>query len=82
MALVPYNDTLLPALSKLHESSAEFDLANHRIRISQNWNQFGVAAVVWDAVSFYLIILVFILILTREAEANKEGNGWIAAFCS
>lgn len=59
MALVPYNETLLPALSKLHETSAEFNLANHRIRISQDWNQLGVAAVVWDAVSSLLIDFLF-----------------------
>lgn len=51
MALVPYDENLLPALSKLHQTSAEFNLANHRIRLSQDWNRLGVAAVVWDAVS-------------------------------
>ncbi len=51
MALVPYDENPLPALSKLHQTSAEFNLANHRIRLSQDWNRLGVAAVVWDAVS-------------------------------
>ncbi|XP_051550606.1 protein N-lysine methyltransferase METTL21A [Myxocyprinus asiaticus] len=49
MALVPYDENVLPALSKLHQNSAEFNLANHRIRLSQDWNRLGVAAVVWDA---------------------------------
>lgn len=49
MALVPYDENLVPALSKLHQTSAEFHLANHRIRLSQDWNRLGVAAVVWDA---------------------------------
>ncbi|XP_009294376.1 protein N-lysine methyltransferase METTL21A isoform X2 [Danio rerio] len=49
MALVPYDENVLPALSKLHQSSAEFTLANHRIRLSQDWKRLGVAAVVWDA---------------------------------
>ncbi|KAL0160612.1 hypothetical protein M9458_044337 [Cirrhinus mrigala] len=49
MALVPYDENLLPALSKLHQASAEFNLANHKIRLSQDWNRLGVAAVVWDA---------------------------------
>lgn len=51
MALVPYDENVLPALSKLHQTSAEFNLANHRIRLSQDWKRLGVAAVVWDAVS-------------------------------
>ncbi|KAL1022185.1 hypothetical protein UPYG_G00023290 [Umbra pygmaea] len=49
MALVPYNGNVLPALSKLHNSSFEFRFADHHVRISQDWNKFGVAAVVWDA---------------------------------
>ncbi|TRZ00992.1 hypothetical protein DNTS_033376 [Danionella cerebrum] len=49
MALVPYDENVLPALSKLHQASTEFTLANHRIRLSQDWKRLGVAAVVWDA---------------------------------
>lgn len=63
MALVPYNETLLPVLSKLQETSAEFNLANHRIKLSQDWNQLGVAAVVWDAVSSLVFILGGLLLL-------------------
>lgn len=48
---MPYDENVLPALSKLHQTSAEFNLANHRIRLSQDWKRLGVAAVVWDAVS-------------------------------
>uniref|UniRef100_A0A9J7Z1P5 Protein N-lysine methyltransferase METTL21A n=1 Tax=Cyprinus carpio carpio TaxID=630221 RepID=A0A9J7Z1P5_CYPCA len=33
MALVPYDENLLLALSKLHQTSAEFNLANHGIRL-------------------------------------------------
>lgn len=51
MALVPYDENSIHALSKLHSSSANFTFANHSLRLSQDWNQFGVAAVVWDAVS-------------------------------
>ncbi|CAB1327580.1 unnamed protein product [Coregonus sp. 'balchen'] len=49
MALVPYNVNNLPALSKLHNSSAEFHFADHHVRLTQDWNKLGVAAVVWDA---------------------------------
>ncbi|XP_030627873.1 protein N-lysine methyltransferase METTL21A isoform X2 [Chanos chanos] len=49
MALVPYEENLVPALSKLHNTSAEFYFANHRLRLTQDWNRLGVAAVVWDA---------------------------------
>ncbi|KAL7831511.1 hypothetical protein SRHO_G00310140 [Serrasalmus rhombeus] len=30
-------------------SSAEFHFASHRLRLAQDWNRLGVAAVVWDA---------------------------------
>ncbi|XP_027016564.1 protein N-lysine methyltransferase METTL21A [Tachysurus fulvidraco] len=49
MALVPYNENILPSLSKLHSSSAEFRFAEHSIRLAQDWRKGGVAAVVWDA---------------------------------
>ncbi|XP_007228982.2 protein N-lysine methyltransferase METTL21A [Astyanax mexicanus] len=49
MALVPYDENVLPALSKIHSSSAEFHFASHRLRLAQDWNRLGVAAVVWDA---------------------------------
>ncbi|KAM8721868.1 protein N-lysine methyltransferase METTL21A [Acanthopagrus schlegelii] len=49
MALVPYVDNPLPALSKLHNSSAQFRFANRDLHLSQDWKQLGVAAVVWDA---------------------------------
>lgn len=51
MALVPYDGNYLPVLSKLHNSSAEFHFADHNVRLTQDWNKLGVAAVVWDAVS-------------------------------
>lgn len=53
MALVPYDEStaVLPALAKLRDSSAEFHFANHSVRLTQDWNRLGVAAVVWDAVS-------------------------------
>ncbi|XP_015261429.1 PREDICTED: protein N-lysine methyltransferase METTL21A [Gekko japonicus] len=49
MALVPYDETHLGGMQKLHKPSSVFSFANHTIQIKQNWKQFGVAAVVWDA---------------------------------
>ncbi|XP_022052299.1 protein N-lysine methyltransferase METTL21A [Acanthochromis polyacanthus] len=49
MALVPYVENSLPALSKLQNSSAQFRFANHDLRLAQDWKKLGVAAVVWDA---------------------------------
>ncbi|KAJ8352867.1 hypothetical protein SKAU_G00243430 [Synaphobranchus kaupii] len=49
MALVPYDRSSIPALSKLHDPSVEFHFANRRVRLTQDWNRLGVAAVVWDA---------------------------------
>lgn len=51
MALVPYVENVIPALSKLQNSSAQFHFANHDVRLVQDWKKLGVAAVVWDAVS-------------------------------
>lgn len=52
MALVPYVENPLPALSKLHNSSAQFRFANRDLRLAQDWKKLGVAAVVWDAVRY------------------------------
>ncbi|XP_062845840.1 protein N-lysine methyltransferase METTL21A [Trichomycterus rosablanca] len=49
MALVPYDENVLPPLLKLHSTSAEFSFANRQIRLVQDWSRLGVAAVVWDA---------------------------------
>ena len=51
MALVPYVEHAVPALSKLHNSSAQFNFVNQNISLAQDWKKLGVAAVVWDAVS-------------------------------
>lgn len=51
MALVPYVEISVPALSKLHSSSAQFHFVDRDLRLAQDWRRLGVAAVVWDAVS-------------------------------
>lgn len=65
MALVPYDEgnAVLPALAKLRDSSAEFHFANHNVRLTQDWNRLGVAAVVWDAVSDVFYYDIFLLLL-------------------
>lgn len=50
MALVPYDENLIPAFSKLQSSSVQFHFANRDLHLAQDWKQLGVAAVVWDAV--------------------------------
>ncbi|XP_055072875.1 protein N-lysine methyltransferase METTL21A [Misgurnus anguillicaudatus] len=75
MALVPYNETLMPGLSKLHQSSAEFVLANHKIRLNQNWNQLGVAAVVWDAAVVLCMFLEMGTIDLKGKNAIELGAG-------
>uniref|UniRef100_A0A8C5CVH8 Uncharacterized protein n=1 Tax=Gadus morhua TaxID=8049 RepID=A0A8C5CVH8_GADMO len=50
MALVPYTENALPALAKLHNSTATFHLAGREVLLNQDWRKSGVAAVVWDAV--------------------------------
>lgn len=53
MALVPYVENSLPGLSKLHNTTARFRFADHDLSLSQDWKKLGVAAVVWDAVSWW-----------------------------
>lgn len=51
MALVPYEESTVIGLQKLHKPLATFSFANRTIQIRQDWGRLGVAAVVWDAVS-------------------------------
>lgn len=50
MALVPYNQNN-DVLSIFNQPEREFHFAGQKLKISQDWNKLGVAAVVWDAVS-------------------------------
>lgn len=50
MALVPYNKNN-DVLSIFNQPEREFNFAGQKLKISQDWNKLGVAAVVWDAVS-------------------------------
>ncbi|NXN14529.1 MT21A methyltransferase, partial [Indicator maculatus] len=49
MALVPYEEGAGWGARQLHNPSATYRFASHTIRIRQDWQRLGVAAVVWDA---------------------------------
>jgi len=53
LAVVPYDDT---KIGHFHRTERKFvfeaEGKKHEIIIHQNWQELGVAAVVWDAVSF------------------------------
>lgn len=51
LALVPYHELNDHPLGRFHQEKWEFNFSGRRISIHQNWNNLGVAGVVWDAVS-------------------------------
>ncbi|KAG9348707.1 hypothetical protein JZ751_029024 [Albula glossodonta] len=75
MALVPYEQTSLPVLSKFHDASAEFYFANQRLRLTQDWRRLGVAAVVWDAAIVLSMYLELGEIELRGKPAIELGAG-------
>ncbi|XP_035533418.1 protein N-lysine methyltransferase METTL21A isoform X2 [Morone saxatilis] len=75
MALVPYVENSLPALSKLHNSSAQFHFANHDLRLAQDWKKLGVAAVVWDAAVVMCMYLELGKVEVKGKEAIELGAG-------
>ncbi|KAI9526111.1 Methyltransferase-like protein 21A [Dissostichus eleginoides] len=75
MALVPYVENPLPALSKLHNSSAQFRFANHDLHLTQDWKKLGVAAVVWDAAVVMCIYLEMGKVELKGKEVIELGAG-------
>uniref|UniRef100_UPI0037E82325 protein N-lysine methyltransferase METTL21A n=1 Tax=Semicossyphus pulcher TaxID=241346 RepID=UPI0037E82325 len=75
MALVPYVENSLPALSKLHNSSAQFRFANHDLSLAQDWKKLGVAAVVWDAAVVMCMYLELGKVELKGKEAIELGAG-------
>ncbi|XP_076841160.1 protein N-lysine methyltransferase METTL21A [Brachyhypopomus gauderio] len=75
MALVPYDENVLPALSKIHKSSAEFEFANHTLRISQDWSRLGVAGVIWDAAVVLCMYLELAHVDLKGRRAIELGAG-------
>lgn len=68
MALIPYEQNPLPALSKLHNSSAEFRFAEQDLRLVQDWKKLGVAAVVWDAA---VVLCMYLELGAVELKGRK-----------
>ncbi|XP_015229443.1 PREDICTED: protein N-lysine methyltransferase METTL21A [Cyprinodon variegatus] len=75
MALVPYEENPLPALSKLHSSSAQFRFANQELRLVQDWRRLGVAAVVWDAAVVLCMYLELGAVELKGRKAIELGAG-------
>ncbi|XP_041637661.1 protein N-lysine methyltransferase METTL21A [Cheilinus undulatus] len=75
MALVPYVENSLPALSKFHNSSAQFRFANHDLRLAQDWKKHGVAAVVWDAAVVMCMYLELGKVDLKGKEVIELGAG-------
>ncbi|KAG7315416.1 hypothetical protein KOW79_021504 [Hemibagrus wyckioides] len=75
MALVPYDENIVPSLVKLHSSSAEFRFAEQRIRLAQDWRGGGVAAVVWDAAVVMCMYLELGHVDLKNRTAIELGAG-------
>nr|XP_020497832.1 protein N-lysine methyltransferase METTL21A [Labrus bergylta]XP_020497835.1 protein N-lysine methyltransferase METTL21A [Labrus bergylta] len=75
MALVPYVENPLPALSKLNNSSAHFRFANHDLSLAQDWKNLGVAAVVWDAAVVMCMYLELGKVELKGKEVIELGAG-------
>ncbi|XP_038643296.1 protein N-lysine methyltransferase METTL21A isoform X2 [Scyliorhinus canicula] len=75
MALLPYDGAMIPGLRKFHEASATFHYAKRDIVIRQNWNQLGVAAVVWDAAIVLCTYLELGTVKLRDRTVIELGAG-------
>ncbi|XP_061686720.1 protein N-lysine methyltransferase METTL21A isoform X1 [Syngnathoides biaculeatus] len=75
MALVPYGEHSVPALSKLQNSSARFHFARHDIHIAQDWRKLGVAAVVWDAAVVMCMYLELGQVEVKDKVSIELGAG-------
>ena len=70
MAVVLYNPNPLPFLQIFQKGERIFELGDNLppIKISQNWGELGVAAVVWEAA---LVLGTFLLTLKQEIDQKK-----------
>ncbi|XP_078259786.1 protein N-lysine methyltransferase METTL21A [Rhinoraja longicauda] len=75
MALLPYDNAMIPELRKFHEASATFRFANRDIVIRQDWKQLGVAAVVWDAAVILCTFLELGAIKLQDRTVIELGAG-------
>ena len=81
MAVALYNQNTIPFLQVFQKDERVFSLGGNLppIRISQNWGQHGVAAVVWEAA---LVLGTFLLSLEKEISGKNVlelGSG--TGFC-
>nr|XP_054767020.1 protein N-lysine methyltransferase METTL21A-like [Lytechinus pictus] len=67
-ALVLYSP---PILERFHRSERTFHLANRNFSIKQNWADFGVAAVVWDAA---IVLCEYLEVETKLKRLSLEGK--------
>lgn len=75
MALLPYDNAMIPELRKFHEASATFQFANRDIVIRQDWKQLGVAAVVWDAAVILCTFLELGAVQLQDRTVIELGAG-------
>lgn len=75
MALVPYEESTVIGLQKLHKPLATFSFANRTIQIRQDWGRLGVAAVVWDAAIVLSTYLEMGAVELRGCSAVELGAG-------
>jgi len=81
MALVVYDPNPLPLLQVFKKEERTFTLDNDMpaIKISQNWDQYGVAAVVWEAALLLGTYLLTIKEDLRGKQILELGSG--TGFC-
>ncbi|NWV18637.1 MT21A methyltransferase, partial [Origma solitaria] len=75
MALVPYEEGGGWAARQLHSPSATFHFASRTIRLQQDWQRLGVAAVVWDAAVVLCAYLEIEGIDLRDRSVIELGAG-------
>ncbi|NXM57117.1 MT21A methyltransferase, partial [Illadopsis cleaveri] len=75
MALVPYEEGGGWAARQLHSPSATFHFASRTIRLQQDWQRLGVAAVVWDAAVVLCAYLEMEGIDLRDRSVIELGAG-------
>lgn len=65
-ALVPYDEKTL-TIADFYRDERRLQFAEFTVTINQNWQEIGVAAVVWDAVSLTKFLIV-------TSYVNRENN--------
>lgn len=74
MALVPYDASAI-ILSSFHAKERSFEFAGRTLTVFQNWNDVGVAAVIWDAAIVLGRYLEKIAAQLQEKKVIELGAG-------